>query len=62
MLRRSVIGKIWRDPMALVCFSYLVVERMFEMYEAAWLSLTRAPEPTIIMLEEEPPEPVAIAA
>lgn len=48
--------------MALVCFSYLVVERMFEMYEAAWLSLTRAPEPTIIMLEEEPPEPVAIAA
>ena len=48
--------------MALVCFSYLLVERMFEVYEAAWLSLPRSPEPTIIMLEEEPPEPVAMAA
>jgi hypothetical protein len=34
---------------------------MVEMYEASLLSL-RAPEPTIIVLEEEPPEPAALAA
>jgi hypothetical protein len=48
--------------MALVCFSYLVLERMLEMYDAAVLTMVQPPEPTIIMLEEEPPEPAAIAA
>jgi hypothetical protein len=48
--------------MAFVCFSYLVAERMLEMYEASVLSVWKTPEPTIIVLEEEPPEPAAIAA
>jgi hypothetical protein len=47
--------------MALVCFTYLVAERMLEMYDAAVLNMGRAPEPAIIMLEEEPPEPAAEA-
>jgi hypothetical protein len=48
--------------MALVCFTYLVAERMLEMYDAAVLSVWKTPEPTIILLEEEPPEPARIAA
>jgi hypothetical protein len=48
--------------MAFDCFYYLVLERMLEMYDAAVLNMVQTPEPTIIMLEEEPPEPAAIAA
>jgi hypothetical protein len=46
--------------MALIYFTFLVFERVLETY---WGSFQRiAPEPTIIILEEERPEPAAIAA
>jgi hypothetical protein len=40
-----------------------ILERMLEMYEAS-LSIWQIPQsgPTIIMLEDEPPEPAAMAA
>jgi hypothetical protein len=49
--------------MPLLSLPYIVLDRMLEMYEAN-LSIWQIPkmEPTIIMLEEEPPEPAAAAA
>ena len=49
--------------MLLLSWPYIVLDRMLEMFEAsltAWQ--TPASEPTIILLEEEPPELAAIAA
>jgi hypothetical protein len=49
--------------MLLLWLPYLVLDGMLKMYEAS-LRMGQPPkkEPTIIMLEEEPPEPAAIAA
>jgi len=49
--------------MPLLSLPYIVLDRMLEMYETN-LSIWQVPqsEPTIIMLEEEPPEPAAMAA
>jgi hypothetical protein len=44
--------------MALIYFICLMFERVLETYWAGF----QTPEPTIIILEEEPPEPVAMAA
>jgi hypothetical protein len=49
--------------MPLLSLPYIVLDRMLEMYQTS-LSIWQIPkrEPTIIMLEEDPPEPAAEAA
>ena len=49
--------------MTLLSLPYIVLDRMLEMYETN-LSIWQIPqrEPTIIMLEEDRPEPAAEAA